>query len=155
MSLPLEEGPQWHPLWVAPVLLSQPDKAWHQKLNSVEVQGYLSCIINKTQRQWLSGNNREKVIYEGHKWEQLPEIGLKHTALSAVRLDYCRGAPGSVQVSSLKTSTNANSHWKCLSQKRTLVYLQVFVTEKWKLSGFFPNTCPSHTRAFIGRLILW
>lgn len=156
MSLPLEEGPQWHPLWVAPVLLSQLDKAWHQKLNSVEVQGFLSCIINKTQKQWLSGDNREKVIYEEHKWEQATSRNkFKVYCTFSMRLDYCWEAPGSVQVSSLKTSTNANSPWKCLSQKRMSVYLQVFVTEKWKLPGLFPNTCPSLTRAFIERLILW
>lgn len=48
---------------------------------------------------------------------QLPAIGLKHNALSSVRLDYYWEALGSVQVSSLKTSTNANSRWECFSQK--------------------------------------
>lgn len=66
----------------------------------------------------LRGNDCQETM--GKRWDlkninesrQLPAMGLMHNVLSAVRLDYCWEAPGSIQVSSLRVSANANSLWK-------------------------------------------
>lgn len=102
------------------MLLSWPDQSQHSRLHSVEVQEFLGCAIHRSQRQWLPWDNGEKVRFEEYKREQTTSSnGFNAFLLSAVRLDSCWKAPGSVQVSSLKDSTNANSLWKwlCLSQQ--------------------------------------
>lgn len=99
-----------------------------------------------TGRRWYLKNTNES--------KQLPPVGLKCNALSAVRLDYYWEAPGSVQISSLKTSTTANSCWKCLSQK---CVPQSICRSLWPTQGnyqaVFPILCLSLT--FVGRLLLW
>lgn len=145
-----------HYIWVVPVLLSQPDQSQHSRLHSVEVQGFLGCIVHRSQRQWLPWDDGEKLRSEEQKWEQATSSnGFKAQCAFSSEVGLLLGStwfcPGLFSQGQYQCQQSLEmtvfKPAECVT-----VYLQVFVTNTWKLSVFFLNVCLSLTRALMRRL---